>query len=57
MPFRPLGERFVGRVKDIRAVDDILREKQTAVVEGVGLVGVVVGMGGIGKTQPAIEYA
>jgi tetratricopeptide (TPR) repeat protein len=43
----------VARVSDLWQIDDMLRERKTAVVEGVG---VVVGTGGIGKTQLAIEY-
>ncbi|MCP4692846.1 MAG: toll/interleukin-1 receptor domain-containing protein, partial [Desulfobacterales bacterium] len=31
MPYRSLGDRFVGRVKDLRDVDDILGEKGAAV--------------------------
>ncbi|MFV9677045.1 MAG: TIR domain-containing protein, partial [Methanosarcinales archaeon] len=53
MPYRPLGNGFVGRVRDLWQINDMLRERKTAVVEGVGL---VVGTGGIGKTQLAIEY-
>lgn len=53
MPYRPLGNGFVGRVRDLWQINDMLRERKTAVVEGVGL---VVGTGVIGKTQLAIEY-
>ncbi|NQE06192.1 hypothetical protein C5S32_10015, partial [ANME-1 cluster archaeon GoMg1] len=53
MPYRSLGNGFVARVSDLWQIDDMLRERKTAVVEGVG---VVVGTGGIGKTQLAIEY-
>nr|QNO57604.1 hypothetical protein POLJIEDG_00007 [Methanosarcinales archaeon ANME-1 ERB7] len=53
MPYRSLGDVFVGRVRDLWQINDMLRERKTAVVEGVG---VVVGTGGIGKTQLAIEY-
>ena len=53
MPYRSLGNGFVARVSDLWQINDMLRERKTAVVEGVG---VVVGTGGIGKTQLAIEY-
>ena len=53
VPYRSLGSGFVGKVNDLWALHDILRDKGAAVVEGVG---VVSGMGGLGKTQLAIEY-
>ena len=53
MPYRSLGNGFVGRIEDLWKIDDILRERNTAVVEGVGM---ITGTGGIGKTQLAIEY-
>lgn len=54
MPYRSLGRNFAGRVSDIWKLDDMLNTGKTAVVEGVG---VVVGTGGLGKSQLAIEYA
>jgi tetratricopeptide (TPR) repeat protein len=53
MPHRSLGEHFAGRVKDLWKLDEGLGRCNTAVVQGVGL---VVGMGGLGKTQLAVEY-
>ncbi len=53
MPHRSLGEHFAGRVKDLWELDEGLGRCNTAVVQGVGL---VVGMGGLGKTQLAVEY-
>ncbi len=53
MPYRSLGGRFAGRIEALWALHDLLSQKGTAVVEGVG---VVVGTGGLGKTQLATEY-
>ena len=52
MPYPSLGTRFTGRVKPLIDLHELLRDG-IAVVEGVG---VVVGTGGLGKTQLAIEY-
>jgi tetratricopeptide (TPR) repeat protein len=53
MPYRSLGNGFVGRVRDLWDIDGSLRKNKTTVVQGVG---VVSGMGGVGKTQLAVEY-
>jgi tetratricopeptide (TPR) repeat protein len=53
MPYRSLGNGFVGRVSDLWNIHDILLNRKAAVVEGVGI---IMGTGGIGKTQLAIEY-
>lgn len=53
MPYRSLGGRFAGRVDALWNLHDLLNQDDTAVVEGVG---VVMGTGGLGKTQLATEY-
>src|SRR5262249_49746811 len=53
MPYHSLGDGFVGRVDALWQVHDKLNRGQTTIVQGVG---VVTGMGGLGKSQPATEY-
>jgi tetratricopeptide (TPR) repeat protein len=53
MPYRSLGDKFVGRVEPLWRVYDQLAQGKTSIVEGVG---VVCGAGGLGKTQLAVEY-
>jgi tetratricopeptide (TPR) repeat protein len=53
MPYRSLGDRFVGRVDSLWRLYDQLSQGKTSVVQGVG---VVAGTGGLGKTQLAVEY-
>ncbi len=53
MPYRSLGSNFAGRINDLWKLHDLLIQSDTAVVEGVG---VVMGTGGLGKTQLATEY-
>ncbi len=58
MPFRPVPY-FTGRITDMWELHFLLKQKQTAVIEGKpgqGCVGLVTGMGGLGKTQLAVEY-
>jgi len=54
MPYRSLGEKFVGRVDDFWKLHDSLFRGSTTILGGDV---VVVGTGGLGKTQLAIEYA
>ena len=52
MPYPSLGARFAGRVEPLLNLHHLLKNG-IAVVNGIG---VVVGSGGLGKTQLAIEY-
>ncbi len=54
MPYRSLGEKFIGRVEPFWDLHDRLFRDRTTVLAGEA---VVVGTGGLGKTQLAIEYA
>jgi hypothetical protein len=53
MPYRSLGEKFVGRVDSFWNLHDSLFRDGTTILAGEV---VVVGTGGLGKTQLAIEY-
>lgn len=53
MPYRSLGDKFVGCVEPLWRVYDQLSQGKTSIVEGVGIVS---GAGGLGKTQLAVEY-
>src|SRR5215469_3691093 len=54
MPYRSLGEKFIGRVDSFWKLHDSLFRDGTTILNGKV---VVVGTGGLGKTQLAIEYA
>ena len=54
VPYRSLGEGFVGRADALWQIHDALHGGNTAILQGIG---VMAGMGGLGKTQAAIEYA
>ncbi len=54
MPYRSLGEKFIARVDSFWNLHDSLFRDGTTILAGEV---VVVGTGGLGKTQLAIEYA
>jgi tetratricopeptide (TPR) repeat protein len=54
MPYRSLGEKFIGRLDPFWSLRDSLFRDSTTILAGEV---VVVGTGGLGKTQLAIEYA
>jgi hypothetical protein len=48
-PYRSLENGFVNKVREMWTVHDILQRRQTAIVEGMGGISLVVGMGGAGQ--------
>ncbi|MBV8904943.1 MAG: toll/interleukin-1 receptor domain-containing protein, partial [Acidobacteriia bacterium] len=54
MPYGSLGDKFIGRVDSFWELHDSLFRDSTTILSGEV---VVVGTGGLGKTQLAIEYA
>jgi hypothetical protein len=54
MPYRSLGDSFVGRVEPFWKLRDSLFRNSSTVLQGTAA---IVGTGGLGKTQLAIEYA
>lgn len=54
MPYRSLGEEFIGRVDSFWNLHDSLFGDRTTILSGEA---VIAGTGGLGKTQLAIEYA
>ena len=53
MSYRSLDDKFVGRVDALWSLQDQLTRGRTTIVQGVGI---VLGIGGLGKTQLAVEY-
>ena len=53
MPYRSLGNGFIGKTKELWEIHNMLWDHKATNVQGVVI---IFGMGGIGKTQTAIEY-